>query len=47
MIKHEQENDNVVAVVAFDKSDGLIKTVTSCEAQEAQKYAKYYRSVGL
>ena len=33
MIKHEKENDNVVAVVAFGKSDGLIKTVTSCEAQ--------------
>ena len=46
MIKHEKENDNVVAVVAFGKSDGLIKTVTSCDAQEAQKYAKYYRSVG-
>lgn len=36
----------MVAVVAFDKSDGLIKTVTSCDAQEAQRYAKYYRSVG-
>lgn len=32
MIKHEKENDNVVAVVAFGKSDGLIKKVTSCDA---------------
>ena len=46
MIKHEKENDNVVAVVAFGKSDGLIKAVTSCDAQEAQRHAKYYRSVG-
>ena len=46
MIKHEKENNNVVAVVAFGKSDGLIKAVTSCDAQEAQRHAKYYRSVG-
>lgn len=46
MIKHEKENDNVVAVVAFGKSDGLIKAVTSCDAQDAQRHAKYYRSVG-
>ena len=32
MTHHEEENDNVVAVVEFRKSDGLIKKVTSCDA---------------
>lgn len=34
-----------VCVVALD-SAGFIRTVTSCDLVDAQKYAKYYRSVG-
>ena len=36
----------VVCVIATDKGTGFIKTCTSCEDVDAQKYAKYYRSVG-
>ena len=38
--------DNTVCVVALDKGTGFIKTVTSCDTQDAQKYAKYYRNIG-
>lgn len=38
--------DNVVCVAAFDKGTGYIRTVTSCDAKDAQHYAKYYRNIG-
>ena len=38
--------DNVVCVAAFDKGTGYIGPVTSCDAKDAQHYAKYYRSIG-
>lgn len=38
--------DNTVCVVALDKGTGFIKTVTSCDKQDAQKYAKHYRNIG-
>lgn len=38
--------DTVVAVVGLDKLTGFVVTVTSCDAKDAQRYAKYYRSVG-
>lgn len=34
-----------VCVVALD-SAGFIRTCTSCDDTEAQRYAKYYRSIG-
>lgn len=40
------ENNNVVCVVAIDKNTGYIKTTTSCDIEDSQKYAKYYRSIG-
>ena len=38
--------DNVVAVVGFDKGTRFIKAVTSCDKEDSQRYAKYYRSIG-
>ena len=38
-------NDNVVCVVALTKADRIV-ACTSCDKTEAQKYAKYYRSIG-
>lgn len=38
--------DNVVAVVAFDKNSKQSKAVTSCDRNDAQAYAKYYRRIG-
>ena len=38
--------DNTVCVVALDKGTGFIKTVTSCDKQDAQKYAKHYKNIG-
>lgn len=38
--------DDVVYVAAFDKGTGYIGPVTSCDAKDAQHYAKYYRSIG-
>lgn len=38
--------DNVVAVLGLDKGTGFIKAVTSCLMEEAQRFAKYYRSIG-
>lgn len=38
--------DDVIAVVAIDKHTGFIKTVTSCDKEDSQRYAKYYRSIG-
>ena len=38
--------NNTVCVVALDKNTGYIVTCTSCEKEDAQKYAKYYRGVG-
>ncbi len=40
------ENDNVVCVVALDRYTEQIKTCTSCDKEDSQKYAKYYRSIG-
>lgn len=39
-------NDNAVCVVAIDKYTKEIKTCTSCDKEDSQKYAKYYRSIG-
>lgn len=42
-----QDRDNLtVCVVALDKGTGFIKTVTSCDIEDSQKYAKYYRAIG-
>lgn len=38
--------DDIVTVVAIYKGTGFIETVTSCDAKDAEKYAKYYRSIG-
>lgn len=38
--------NNTVCVVALDKNTGYIGPVTSCAAEDAQRYAKYYRSIG-
>lgn len=38
--------DNVVCVIATEKHTGFIKTCTSCDRENANKYAKYYRSIG-
>ena len=39
-------DNSTVCVVALDKGTGFIKTVTSCNKQDAQKYAKHYRNIG-
>lgn len=39
------DNDEIVAVVGFD-SAGRSRAVTSCCRKDAQRYAKYYRSIG-
>lgn len=39
-------DNNVVCVVALDKYTKLIKTCTSCDKDDSQKYAKYYRNIG-
>ncbi len=39
-------NNNVVCVVATEKHTGFIRTSTSCNIEDSQKYAKYYRSIG-
>ena len=41
---HDRAN-LTVCVVALDTA-GHIATCTSCDAEDAQKYAKYYRAVG-
>lgn len=38
--------ENIVCVIATDKNTGFIKTCTSCDRENANKYAKYYRSIG-
>ena len=38
--------NNTVCVMALDKNTKEIKTCTSCDKTEAQKYAKYYRGIG-
>lgn len=38
--------DNIVAVVGFDKGTGFIKAITSCDIENSQRYAKYYRGIG-
>lgn len=40
------KDDNVVCVIALDKHTRWIKTCTSCDKEDSQKYAKYYRSIG-
>lgn len=45
MAIEKQSADDVVCVVALN-SAGFITTCTSCDASDAQHYAKYYRSVG-
>ena len=40
------ESDSVVCVVALDKYTREIKTCTSCDKKDSQRYAKYYRSIG-
>lgn len=36
----------VVCVAALDKYTGEIKTTTSCEQEDSQRYTRYYRSIG-
>ena len=38
--------DNTICVVALDKHTKQIKTCTSCDKADSQKYAKCYRSIG-
>lgn len=38
--------DNVVCVIATEKHTGFIKTCTSCDREDANRYAKYYRGIG-
>lgn len=38
--------NDAVAVVAFDKHSGRIHTVTSVSKKDAQREAKYFRSIG-
>lgn len=38
--------NNVVCVIATDRNIGFVKTSTSCDRENANKYAKYYRSIG-
>lgn len=45
-MKHaKDEKVEAVCVAAFDNA-GFPKTSTSCDPEDAQHYAKYYRSVG-
>ena len=39
------DNNEIVAVVGFDSANSS-KAVTSCYRKDAQRYAKYYRSIG-
>lgn len=39
------DNNEIVAVVGFDSANSS-KAVTSCCRKDAQRYAKYYRSIG-
>lgn len=39
------DNNEIVAVVGFDSAN-YSKAVTSCCRKDAQRYAKYYRSIG-
>ena len=39
-------DNNVVAVVGLDKYTGFIKAVISCDVEDSQRYAKYYRNIG-
>ena len=39
-------NNEPVAVIAIDRGTGYIETVTSCDREDAWKYAKHYRSIG-
>lgn len=38
--------ENIVCVIATDKNTGYIKTCTSCDEKDANRYTKYYRSIG-
>lgn len=38
------DNNEIVAVVGFDSANSS-KAVTSCYRKDAQRYAKYYRSI--
>lgn len=39
------DNNEIVAVVGFDSANSS-KAVTSCCRKDAQRYVKYYRSIG-
>lgn len=39
------DNNEIVAVVGFDSAN-FSKAVTSCYRKDAQRYAKYYHSIG-
>ena len=43
---NEPIEENIICVIATDKNTGFIKTCTSCDRENASKYAKYYRSIG-
>lgn len=38
--------ENTICVVAMDKHTGYVNTCTSCDKENANKYTKYYRSIG-
>lgn len=41
-----KEGNEVVCVAAFHKGTGFIGPVTSCNREDANHYAQYYRSIG-
>lgn len=46
LLKAQNRDNEVVFVAALDKGTGYIRTGTSCDRKDANRYAKYYRSVG-
>lgn len=41
-----QDRDNLTVCVVALNTAGHIKTCTSCDVEDAQRYAKYYRAIG-
>ena len=45
-ISRRLDMGEVVCVAALDRGTGYIKTCTSCDRDDADHYAKYYRNIG-
>ena len=39
-------DDNLVVVVALDRYSDAITTVTACDMENSQTFARYYRGIG-